>query len=232
MHDDRFDAFTRDVWMGETRRRLLRRLSVVPLLGAVFTLVPEGEDSEAAHPVRRVQRRRARRRAQRRRRLRRQRRCTHPCGACQRCQQGSCRPTADGAACGNGGECRSGACICPGPRQLCGGKCVHTSTDPLNCGRCGNRCMIYAVCQQGTCVCPKCPNSIFLWQCCAPEIQEFCSICGDGPSDQWANPATCEDNIPTAACPPAQRCHGTESGCDTCCPPGTTCDTRLGHCLR
>jgi hypothetical protein len=231
MHDDRFDMLARAVWSSETRRRLIRRLAVLPLLGTIVTLVEDDEAAEAAHPVRRVQRRRARRRAHRRR-LQRRRRCAHPCGACQRCQRGSCRSNADGSACGNGGECRGGACVCPGPKELCGGKCIDTSRDPLNCGRCGTRCPIFAICQQGKCECPNCVGSTFPWQCCAPEIKEFCSVCGDYDRDILGDPLTCETNIARADCPPERVCRGTDALCDTCCPAGTTCDTQFGRCLR
>jgi hypothetical protein len=232
MHADRFDALARAVWVGATRRRLLRRLAVLPLLGTLVIRVADDEAVDAAHPVRRIQGRRARRRAQRRRRLRRQRRrCAHPCGACQRCRRGSCRPNADGSACGNDGACRGGSCICPGSRQLCGGKCVNTDSDPLNCGRCGTHCPIFGECQEGKCVCPKCPGSLYPFQCCAPDA-DGCSVCGDYDTDILGDPFTCQTNITRANCPPEQVCRGTDALCDTCCPPGTTCDTEFGRCLR
>ncbi len=43
---------------------------------------------------------------------------------------------------------------CPAPNQVCGGKCVATSSDVTNCGKCGNACTgVGATCTAGTCAC-------------------------------------------------------------------------------
>jgi hypothetical protein len=201
MHDDRFDTLAREVWTSETRRRLIRRLAVLPLIGSIVTLMLEDEEVEAEHPVRRIQRRRAqhRRRVRRRRQRRRERdRCDNPCGC----------P--------------------PGSRRLCGGNCVDTDTNALHCGHCGNRCPIFAVCQQGRCVCNDCPATP--WQCCAPG-SGGCSICGLG-TPFYGDPLSCENSIEEEDCPPAQRCVGETTGCAVCCPAGTTCDPSTGWCVR
>src|SRR5438876_1139063 len=43
---------------------------------------------------------------------------------------------------------------CPKGQTSCSGVCVNPSTDPKNCGKCGNTCPATATCQKGTCVCP------------------------------------------------------------------------------
>jgi hypothetical protein len=50
-----------------------------------------------------------------------------------------------------------GTCApCPADETLCGDACgVNLQTDPLNCGTCGNACLMGASCQGGTCVCPR-----------------------------------------------------------------------------
>jgi hypothetical protein len=52
------------------------------------------------------------------------------------------------AACTNGFTCSSGACSCS--QTTCGSSCVNTSTDPQNCGQCGNACIS---CAAGHCQC-------------------------------------------------------------------------------
>src|SRR5207245_827051 len=54
--------------------------------------------------------------------------------------------------------CVSGACAatCPAPRSMCqqGTLCVDITSDPANCGRCGNSCPATATCKAGACTCP------------------------------------------------------------------------------
>jgi hypothetical protein len=49
---------------------------------------------------------------------------------------------------GAGFVCRSGTCACG---SLCGVSCVNTTSDPANCGSCGNACDTGANCLFGTC---------------------------------------------------------------------------------
>ena len=42
---------------------------------------------------------------------------------------------------------------CPGSQEMCGSTCVDTSTDPMNCGVCGNACPSGQSCTSGTCAC-------------------------------------------------------------------------------
>lgn len=80
-----------------------------------------------------------------------------PCGLCRRCKKKKCKRQPDDAACGTGGVCQSGACVCPDQRQPCaeglccamgqacfGGECEAcgaSGIDPCSppvCGRAGN----------------------------------------------------------------------------------------------
>jgi Cys-rich repeat protein len=61
----------------------------------------------------------------------------------------------DDARCGGGGP--DGGV--PGAMKCCGGQCLDTSSDPNNCGGCGNACPVAsssALCLAGTCVPGKC----------------------------------------------------------------------------
>jgi hypothetical protein len=219
---ERFDALARDVSTPGTRRALLRLVAALPLAGLLSgflgraTSQADGSGAVVGGGGRRRHRRKRHHRHQRHQRHQRQD-CPQSCGPCQSCQQGKCQPDSDGSSCG-GGTC-------------CNGTCIDTDTDPLNCGRCGAHCPIFGVCQQGKCVCPKCPNSLYPFQCCAPDT-DGCSICGDYDSDILGDPFTCQTNIARADCPPERVCRGTDALCDTCCPAGTTCDTEFGRCLR
>ena len=68
MHDDRFDAMTQALWQGKTRRRVLRRLAMLPLVSAFAALLTDLQVTGAELPVRRIQRRAHRHRQHRRRR--------------------------------------------------------------------------------------------------------------------------------------------------------------------
>jgi hypothetical protein len=216
MDAERFDALAREVSTPGTRRVLLRLVAGLPLAGLLSGLLgrattqADGSGAIVGGGGRRRHRRKRHHRHQRHQHHKRHH-CPKSCGPCQSCQQGKCQPDRDGSSCG-GGTC-------------CDGKCVDTNTDPVHCGRCGNRCLIFGDCQQGQCVCSDCPATP--WQCC-PSGGKFCAVCGQG---EYGDPQTC-DFIPEEACPPAQRCHGTDLLCSTCCPPGTTCDTSAGTCLR
>jgi hypothetical protein len=76
-----------------------------------------------------------------------------PANACSTCvsttSTGGWTPAAGGSACGNGGTCTSGSCMCgatdAGALTLCspdGGDqyCANTASDPNNCSACGAAC--------------------------------------------------------------------------------------------
>ncbi len=52
--------------------------------------------------------------------------------------------------CPSGEVCMAGSCTCPGGRS-CGGACVDTDIDPLNCGGCGITCVEGQGCAGGSC---------------------------------------------------------------------------------
>src|SRR5262249_56395725 len=71
-----------------------------------------------------------------------------------------CQPWADGKGCLLGGDCQSHVCsgsICSGVCQAgqvnCGGVCRDLTSDPQNCGACGQVCALNATCSSGVCVC-------------------------------------------------------------------------------
>jgi hypothetical protein len=66
MDADRFDVLTRDFSVAASRRRVIRRLAVLPAMGALIGLVIARDEVRAEFPVRRVQGRRDRRRQHRR----------------------------------------------------------------------------------------------------------------------------------------------------------------------
>lgn len=55
------------------------------------------------------------------------------------------------AGCSGGQICVKGSCECPSYQALCDGKCVPTSADPSNCGKCGNACEGATACSSGQC---------------------------------------------------------------------------------
>jgi hypothetical protein len=69
---------------------------------------------------------------------------------------------------GSGGSCpvgeviHGGNCVasCNGGATDCDGACVDTTTDPANCGACGNTCPADKVCAASMCVAPPCTGPL------------------------------------------------------------------------
>ena len=115
---------------------------------------------------------------------------------------------------------------CPQGTTVCGSTCVIVATDPLNCGSCGQRCQINAVCAAGTCRCviDACGNPD---RSCCPlsPVGPTCSCQGGG---FFVDPTSC---AAVTDCPPGSvECVGPQ--CQACCPSGSTCDTSTGTCLQ
>lgn len=168
-----------------------------------------------------------------------------------------CRSKAD---CMNADECSpSGQCVsgcnvdagqlCPGGRSCCGGLCIDTSKDLLNCGGCAIACNT----TNGT---PTCDASACTWVCangfahcgatnsgCETNLRTdpaHCGGCTTSCSALVANATglTCNAGVCNfAACTPnhddcdAVRTNGCECSCGTqkmerCCP-GDTCNAPL-----
>lgn len=101
------------------------------------------------------------------------------------CGGGVCSPCGQGRACNGSADCSTGICtggvcggclsnadcpagavcdpnvrqcvgMCPAPRVSCGGACVDVSSDPQNCGMCGNFCAAGAACVNGACTGTAC----------------------------------------------------------------------------
>lgn len=52
------------------------------------------------------------------------------------------------------GTTTTGGVTCVAPQMDCGGACANITTDPANCGACGNACMAGEACNSGSCGCP------------------------------------------------------------------------------
>lgn len=100
----------------------------------------------------------------------------HECAEGEICSAGECVCGSTGESCGEGTAC-------------CGGSCIDISTDPENCGACGNVCGDQGTsCQDGACRCgdgPGCraPVGTDLGElCCAdacvPQDSANCKECG------------------------------------------------------
>jgi hypothetical protein len=150
----------------------------------------------------------------------------HPCEGNQRCCEDLnlvCAVSGPGAA----RRCTP----CAAGQTACAGVCVDTATDPLNCGSCGTRCQLNAICDQGQCACvvPACQDFRFGFTCC-PAPNDVSCACGlSNPGTVFTDPLTC-DEIPAEDCPPERRCVGPD--CQACCPVGSECDPSTGTCLQ
>jgi regulation of enolase protein 1 (concanavalin A-like superfamily) len=92
----------------------------------------------------------------------------------KKCGNGTCVATTsccEGEACGSGGVCQSGACICPATTHLCNGVCLQAG----QC--CGDAdCAAGNICAGGRCACPAGKRS------CGGICADCCSDadCGNG----------------------------------------------------
>jgi hypothetical protein len=71
------------------------------------------------------------------------------------CSAASCQECCDDSDCAGqpGTFCSGGQCVtgCPNGQVLCGASCVTLSSDPNNCGGCGNQCLLGRTCASSSC---------------------------------------------------------------------------------
>jgi hypothetical protein len=117
---------------------------------------------------------------------------------------------------------------CPSGQTVCNGTCVNMSTDPKNCGKCGNTCASGS-CESG--VCAGCPSGQTVCNDTCVNINtdpKNCGKCGN-----ICASGSCENGI-CAACPSGQTvCNDTcvdistdPNNCGKCgntCAPGESC---------
>src|SRR5207237_491381 len=110
-----------------------------------------------------------------------------------------------GTTCGGGGTAHQCGCAKPN----CNGLCLDFSSDPSNCGACGNTCggmqPWTMACQNSTCVCPRgyadcnhipvdgCETNVFY-------DPHNCGACGNA----CAAPTVCSGRGQCVPCPPGQ----------------------------
>jgi hypothetical protein len=102
---------------------------------------------------------------------------------------------------------------CPSGQIGCNTECVDSTSDPYNCGGCGNMCPKGAPCSQGVCVCPS--GQVFSNGFCCPQ-------------GYWANSARGCCPIPQTNCWPVgcTDMSTDNNNCGSCgnvCRGGETC---------
>jgi hypothetical protein len=217
MDAHRFDALTRSLGAGASRRGLGRILGGLALSGGI-----------AAHGSERAD---AKKKRKHKKKKNKKKDCSkhcsaglccdgecvsvltdrHNCGACAE----AC-PADKSCICTEKETCLNGKCEpCADPRKICKvsgeERCVDLQTDRNNCGFCGNICpkspsnpLRDFVCQGGECVCTGtvCANG----RCCPAGFR----VCVEGGA------GCCPDNYHSC-------------GNDRCCPDGYTCGGTCGQ---
>ncbi len=129
------------------------------------------------------------------------------------------------ASCGDAGACsvdtstdpnNCGSCgnVCSrNAPACCGGTCVQPLADPANCGECGVACTNGA-CSDGTCCTNTCtPNAT---QCASISTYDTCTMGGNGCYSYGTDASSCNQNELCTGAPAADPCG--------CAAPFSTCD--------
>ncbi|HKA88318.1 MAG TPA: hypothetical protein VKE22_11675 [Haliangiales bacterium] len=95
---------------------------------------------------------------------------------------------------------------CPPYQSFCGGRCIDTVTDPMNCGRCDNACTGSQVCSGGACTASCLPGLSPCGNRCVNlgTDNQNCGTCGHpcGPGEGCAG-GSC---VPAVILPPPAAC--------------------------
>jgi Stigma-specific protein, Stig1 len=138
--------------------------------------------------------------------------CGTTCAPAESCRRGQCVALCppDQIYCGDGcydpltDNTHCGDCgVDCGDLTCCGGVCIDTNADSANCGQCGSACSANATCESGQCVSP-CPAGT--------------TPCGSTCADLTSDPANCGNC--GNACPADSTC--TNATCVPLCPAGFT----------
>jgi hypothetical protein len=90
---------------------------------------------------------------------------------------------------------RRNRCACAAGETTCRNRCVDTTSDPRNCGACGNRCLDGAACENGACLDDR---------ACIGSDAEFCFVSVEG--DIVESSPICAVGIPAERCTATSAC--------------------------
>jgi hypothetical protein len=163
------------------------------------------------------------------------------CTPGKNCDPGNvCNP--DFIFCSSGSTVTTAATLagepCTAGPNCCNGQCIDITTDPNNCGACGNKCASGTTCTAGTCTCPtgqtlcagvcvstSCPtNQTFNTTTCTCQCAPI--TCASGATQ---DPKTCQCVCPTGQIICNGACVNVASDINNCgscghaCPSGAVC---------